>query len=76
MVFEHVDTMSNYHEAGFGHKVLWVVPLTGGYDHQVIKDVAHFIRNYRRPMPFGFMAGITALNVMPLNTLKKSVFPY
>jgi glycosyltransferase involved in cell wall biosynthesis len=41
VMFEHVDTISSYHDAGFGQTISWDVPLTDGYDNQVIKNVEH-----------------------------------
>ena len=42
VLFEHVDTTKNtYRDAGFGQIISWDVPLTDGYDQQVIKDPAY-----------------------------------
>ena len=41
VLFENFDTTAEYHDAGFGQKISWDVPLTDGYDHQVIKNEAH-----------------------------------
>ena len=41
VMFEHLDTTKEYHDAGFGQKIFWDVPLTDGFDHQGVKDRTH-----------------------------------
>jgi len=41
VLFEHMETAESYFDPGFGKAVKWDVPLTDGYDHELVGGAAN-----------------------------------